>query len=97
MRVTEKGRHEVALTLPRTCICCPHPPHWHPPQWATGGVNSSLASPTVPVVFIADGAHHIDLFYSDPADPPSVTAARVEEMDLVATWIAAWRAEQRGN
>jgi hypothetical protein len=47
-------------------------------------------------IWIPMGAHHLDLFFADPADPPSVTQARVAEMALVQQWVAAWYA-QRGE
>ncbi|GIL58532.1 hypothetical protein Vafri_13455 [Volvox africanus] len=33
------------------------------------------------------GAHHLDLMFSNPADPPSVRAARQMEMRHVRRWI----------
>ena len=63
--------------------------------WATGGVVNVTLGPDVPTIWIQDGAHHIDLFYTNPADPPSITNAREQEVGLIGDWIAAWRAERR--
>lgn len=43
--------------------------------WSSGGVLHSL-SPSLPSLFIPQGAHHLDLFFSHPADPPSVVQGR---------------------
>jgi lysosomal Pro-X carboxypeptidase len=56
--------------------------------WSSGGVK--VSQPGLPVVFIPEGAHHLDLFFSNPADPPSVTAARTAEMGYVREWTTAW-------
>jgi hypothetical protein len=44
------------------------------------------------------GAHHLDLMFSHPLDPPSVTAARQTELKHITKWIQessqAWE-EQR--
>ena len=47
-------------------------------------------SPSVHV----SGAHHIDLMFSDPADPPDVTAARESELDTLLGWVGV-RAESQ--
>ena len=54
---------------------------WHP-----GGVLHNV-SETVVALMITNGAHHLDLMFSDPADPPDVRAVREEEMRHVAKWI----------
>ena len=54
--------------------------------WRSGGVLSNL-SDTLIAVDIAQGAHHLDLFFSDPADPPSVIAARQVEVAAIRRWV----------
>jgi pimeloyl-ACP methyl ester carboxylesterase len=61
--------------------------------------SSSSRSPVQLDAFtIPSGAHHIDTFFSDPRDPPDVTAARRRIVDLLSKWLdeaRAERAEQR--
>jgi hypothetical protein len=52
----------------------------------------SDVSDTVVAVVIPEGAHHLDLMFSHPDDPPSVEAARRREMAHVRAWIAEARA-----
>lgn len=59
--------------------------------WSSGGVLSSLSDSLV-AVFIPEGAHHLDLFFSHPDDPPSVVAARRLEERHIETWIREARA-----
>ena len=54
--------------------------------WRSGGVLRSL-SPTLEAIDIEHGAHHLDLFFSNPADPPSVKAARASELAAIKRWI----------
>jgi lysosomal Pro-X carboxypeptidase len=44
-------------------------------------------SPTVVAVFIAEGAHHLDLMFSHPDDPKSVTDARKVEKRHIERWV----------
>lgn len=37
------------------------------------------------------GAHHLDLMFSNPADPPSVREARAVEEHYIAKWISEAR------
>ena len=48
--------------------------------WSSGGVlsNESLPSSVI-ALLIPMGAHHLDLMFEDPADPPDVKQARGEE------------------
>ena len=39
-------------------------------------------------VIIPEGAHHIDLMFSNKLDPPSVKHARQFELDNIHKWIA---------
>lgn len=59
--------------------------------WSGGGVLSSLSDSLVAVV-ISEGAHHLDLMFSHPLDPPSVKEARKLEDQLIAKWAAGARA-----
>lgn len=45
-------------------------------------VSSSLVAVVIP-----EGAHHLDLMFSNPADPPSVKAARALERAHIKAWI----------
>ncbi|GFR48295.1 hypothetical protein Agub_g10174 [Astrephomene gubernaculifera] len=62
--------------------------------WSSFGLLTN-ASDTVVAIIIPEGAHHLDLMYSHPADPPSVTAARLTEMQLVRSWIEQHDARRR--
>lgn len=44
-------------------------------------------------VVIAEGAHHLDLMFSQPDDPPSVTLARIVELQQISSWIAEYRVQ----
>jgi hypothetical protein len=44
--------------------------------------------PTVAAVVIPEGAHHLDLMFSNAADPASVTQARATEVVHIKRWIA---------
>ncbi|SPP82232.1 lysosomal Pro-X carboxypeptidase [Drosophila guanche] len=54
--------------------------------WSGGGV---LQAPNnkVDIIILPEGAHHLDLRHSDPADPPSVRDARNKEAAIIARWI----------
>ncbi|OQS04626.1 lysosomal Pro-X carboxypeptidase [Thraustotheca clavata] len=54
--------------------------------WSGYGVLHDL-SDTLIAVEIDGGAHHLDLMFSNPLDPPSVTKARKIEMKHVRRWI----------
>lgn len=68
--------------------------------WSSGGVGVAEASAaesrvaslgvdgTVKAVVIDLGAHHLDLMFSDPADPECVKAARKVELAEIAKWTA---------
>ena len=40
---------------------------------------------------VPSGAHHIDLMFSDAADPLDVSAARTKELEIIHGWIEARR------
>ncbi|XP_001356509.3 lysosomal Pro-X carboxypeptidase [Drosophila pseudoobscura] len=54
--------------------------------WSGGGV---LQAPNnkVDIIILPEGAHHLDLRNSNPADPPSVRDARNKEASIIARWI----------
>uniref|UniRef100_A0A3Q0TFM0 Lysosomal Pro-X carboxypeptidase n=1 Tax=Amphilophus citrinellus TaxID=61819 RepID=A0A3Q0TFM0_AMPCI len=54
--------------------------------WASGGVTSNISHSLVSIM-IPDGAHHLDLRYSNDLDPPSVRAARALEVKSFREWI----------
>lgn len=54
--------------------------------WSSGSVLKSL-SPTVAVITIPEGAHHLDLRAANPADPDSVVVARKNEKKIIQGWI----------
>ena len=57
--------------------------------WSSGGVltNETLPSSVVALV-LPMGAHHLDLMFEDPADPPCVQEARLVEEAHIRQWIA---------
>ncbi|XP_054649363.1 lysosomal Pro-X carboxypeptidase isoform X1 [Dunckerocampus dactyliophorus] len=54
--------------------------------WSSGGVMYNVSDSLVSIM-IPDGAHHLDLRYSNDLDPPSVRAARVLELRYFWKWI----------
>merc|ERR1719195_788372 len=56
--------------------------------WHGGGILRNISDSVVAVV-IANGAHHIDLMFSDPADAafPDIVAARNLERDHMRRWV----------
>jgi lysosomal Pro-X carboxypeptidase len=55
--------------------------------WAAGGVTDNMDNPSLHIIKVQYGAHHLDLRGSHPADPAPVTAARAQEMDIVKQWV----------
>ena len=43
---------------------------------------------------IPDGAHHLDLMFSHPNDPPSVRAARAFELASIRRWVSEFAATE---
>jgi len=54
--------------------------------WSGGGMLKTL-NPTMPHVYMENSAHHLDLRFSNPADPLSVKEGRRLERKHVALWI----------
>ncbi|EDO36007.1 predicted protein, partial [Nematostella vectensis] len=57
--------------------------------WFAGGVTKSL-SPSLVAVLVEEGAHHLDLRHSNPADPPSLIKARQTEKEYLHRWISEY-------
>jgi lysosomal Pro-X carboxypeptidase len=62
---------------------------------------SLQASPSVArdlvVLNISESGHHLDLFFSHPLDPPSVTEARQVEMQYISRWVQEATRERRAR
>lgn len=59
--------------------------------WSGGGVLKNVTgNPSIIAITIDQGAHHLDLRASNPADPPSVIAARAIEVNAIDTWLAEY-------
>ncbi|KAM4566128.1 lysosomal Pro-X carboxypeptidase [Odontesthes bonariensis] len=54
--------------------------------WSAGGVTYNITDSLVSIM-IPEGAHHLDLRYSNDLDPPSVRAARALEVKYFREWI----------
>eukprot|EP00762_Andalucia_godoyi_P005095 ANDGO_04035.mRNA.1 Prolyl carboxy peptidase like protein 5 len=54
--------------------------------WSTGGLYSS-PSADMPFCLIEGGAHHLDLRYPNPADPPSCVECRQRQLESIKTWL----------
>ena len=55
--------------------------------WSSGGVATNITEQSLHAIFIKEGGHHLDLMFSHPDDPASVTNARAFELANVAAWI----------
>ncbi|RHY25592.1 hypothetical protein DYB32_008212 [Aphanomyces invadans] len=54
--------------------------------WSSGGVLAN-SNPQITLVDIPEGAHHLDLMFSDPRDPASVVQARQTEIQHIRAWL----------
>lgn len=64
--------------------------------WSLLGPTANVTSnPSMTVVVIEGGAHHLDLRAANPADPPAVVEARRIELAAIRRWINEWN-EARG-
>lgn len=57
--------------------------------WSGGGIRYSVSA-SLPAIIIDQGAHHLDLRFSSPADPQSVTVARKQEAEYLLKWMREW-------
>jgi lysosomal Pro-X carboxypeptidase len=53
-------------------------------------------SDSLVAVIIPEGAHHIDLMFSNELDPPSVKQARAFQLENIHKWVAEVR-EREGK
>ncbi|XP_037030345.1 lysosomal Pro-X carboxypeptidase isoform X2 [Bradysia coprophila] len=57
--------------------------------WSGGGVLRNY-NDKIKIMIIPEGAHHLDLRSSNPADPASVIEARMFEFQYIRDWIRAY-------
>lgn len=57
--------------------------------WSGGGIRYTIKS-SLPAILIHNGAHHLDLRFSSPNDPPSVVSARKLEAHYLMMWMQEW-------
>lgn len=55
--------------------------------WSSGGVLRNLSTSAVALI-LPNGAHHLDLMFPTPADPPDAVAARRTEELHIRKWIS---------
>lgn len=55
--------------------------------WHGGGILQSYPDQNITAILIPNGAHHLDLRGSNPADPVDVIAARQTEKVIIQQWI----------
>jgi lysosomal Pro-X carboxypeptidase len=55
--------------------------------WHSGGVLQNLSDSLIALI-IPEGAHHLDLFFPTPQDPPSVVEVRAQQLFYMKKWIA---------
>lgn len=58
--------------------------------WSSGGITYNI-SDTVQAIILEHGAHHLDLMFSNPEDPPDVTFARQFHVQNIQKWLNAWK------
>lgn len=63
--------------------------------WHGGGVLQSYPLQNITSIIIANGAHHLDLRASNPADPADVVLARKAELSIIKQWISDYRQTDR--
>ena len=64
--------------------------------WGSAGIVVSPApARSLISLTMAGAAHHLDLMFSDPADPADVTQARIAEATAIAQWIELARSASR--
>jgi lysosomal Pro-X carboxypeptidase len=62
--------------------------------WSGGGIRHTIKD-SLPAIIIDKGAHHLDLRFSSPADPPSVVSARKKEAEYLIKWMREWYAMEK--
>ena len=70
-----------------------HQGRWRARLGARAGSIQHNISDTVLAVNIPEGAHHLDLMFSHPDDPPAVRVARQFEMGQVQRWVEEHHAQ----
>ena len=60
--------------------------------WGSAGLESPDPSRMLVSLNVSEAAHHADLMFSHPDDPPSFAVARAAELGYIAAWIAQARA-----
>jgi hypothetical protein len=55
--------------------------------WSSGGVRTNLSSSVLSFT-VKDGAHHLDLMWSNPSDGQSVRDVRNAQLSQVRRWVA---------
>ncbi len=55
------------------------------------------SSPSVVVLLIPDGAHHVDLMYSHEGDTEAIRQARQVELEHMRAWVAGYWARREGR
>lgn len=56
--------------------------------WSAASVLRNLSA-SVTAIVLPQGAHHTDLMFATPSDPPSLREARAVERRLVSQWLRA--------
>lgn len=64
--------------------------------WSAGGVTHNISESLVSIM-IPDGAHHLDLRYSNALDPPTVREARALELKYFKEWIRQAKRAHRSH
>lgn len=61
--------------------------------WRAAGIQKQPPGSPSSIIIreIEQGAHHLDLRPSHPADPPSVKAVREEEKRAIQSWVIEWK------
>lgn len=55
--------------------------------WHSGGILQNISESLIALI-IPDGAHHLDLFFNTPQDPPSVRSVRASQLHYMKIWMA---------
>eukprot|EP00667_Euglena_gracilis_P008651 EG_transcript_8765 len=58
--------------------------------WSAGCVRTNLSASVV-ALLVPEGAHHLDLMFATPQDPPGVAEVREAEMRHVEQWVRSWK------